>query len=206
MVMSTMNRDLREKPGLLDSTNDILEKAGLHYSGGVKVKQLLWVLAEDYGFDRLSARVTRPLSRLRVAPFYGCHSLRPSSALGFDDPEKPWSLEAAIRALGAEVVEYTGKTKCCGFQCDLVTEEVSVEMTGRRLSDASDKGADCVVTPCPFCHINLDNYQGLAEKKIGEKLDIPTFHFAQLVGLAMGLSADQMGLDRHLVSAEKIVS
>lgn len=206
MVMSTKNRDLRESPELLEKTNKILAEAGLHYSGNVEVKQLVRVLAEDYGLDKLSERVTHPLERLRVAPFYGCHSLRPSDALGFDDPEKPTSLESTIRALGAEPVEYVGKTKCCGFQVDLVTEETAVAMTGKRLSDAKDHGAHCMVTPCPFCHINLDNYQGLAEKRLRREIDLPIFHFAQLVGLAMGLSADEMGLDRHLVSAEDVIS
>jgi len=205
MVMSTMNRDLKTKPGLLARTNEVLAKAGLHYSGNVRVRQLLWVLVEDYGLDRLKEMVTRPLERLRVAPFYGCHSLRPSDALGFDDPEKPKSLEAAIRALGAEPVDYVGKTKCCGFQVDLVTEEAALELTGRRLSDAKARGAHCMVTPCPFCHINLDNYQGLAEKKIKERLRVPVFHLSQLVGLAMGLSTDQLGFDRHIVSPEELV-
>lgn len=204
MVMSTANKDLKNDRRLLDQTNEVLAEAGLSYSGNVEVKQLLWVLAKDLGLGKLTKMVKKPLTWLKVAPFYGCHSLRPSSALGFDNPEKPWSLEATIRALGAEVVEYKGKTKCCGFQVDLVTEETAVGMTATRLLDAGSKGANCLVTPCPFCHINLDNYQGLAEKKAGKKIDLPIFHLAQLVGLAMGLTPDEMGLSRHLVSAEKV--
>jgi succinate dehydrogenase / fumarate reductase cytochrome b subunit len=204
MVMSTANRDLKNDPELLKETNRVLKKAGLSYSGNVEVKQLLWVLAKDLGLERLAAKVTNPLTWLKVAPFYGCHSLRPSDALGFDDPEKPWSLEATIKALGAQVADYAGKTKCCGFQVDLVAEDTAVEMTATRLMDAKDHGADCVVTPCPFCHINLDNYQGLAEKKVSQKIELPVFHLAQLVGLALGLSAEAMGLSRHLVSPEKI--
>ncbi len=204
MVMSTANRDLKNDPDLLKETNKVLKKAGLSYSGNVEVKQLLWVLVKDLGLDSLAAKVTNPLTWLKVAPFYGCHSLRPSDALGFDDPQKPWSLEAAIKALGAQVADYAGKTKCCGFQVDLVSEETAVEMTATRLMDAKDNGADCIVTPCPFCHINLDNYQGLAEKKIEKNIELPIFHLAQLVGLALGLSADEMGLSRHLVSPERI--
>ncbi len=204
MVMSTANRDLKNDPNLLKETNRVLKKAGLSYSGNVEVKQFLWVLAKDLGLDRLKARVKNPLTWLKVAPFYGCHSLRPSDALGFDDPEKPWSLEATIKALGAKVADYAGKTKCCGFQVNLVAEDTAVEMTATRLMDAKDHGADCVVTPCPFCHINLDNYQGLAEKKVSAKIELPIFHLAQLVGLALGLSAEAMGLSRHLVSPEKI--
>ncbi len=205
MVMSTANRDLKNDPKLLERTNSALAKAGLHYSGNIQVKQLLWVLAGDYGLDRLRKHVVKPLSWLKVAPFYGCHSLRPSSALGFDDPEKPWSLDAVIKTLGAESIQYRGKTKCCGFQVDLVAEETAELMTAARLLDGKGKGADCFVTPCPFCHINLDNYQRLAEKRAGANISMPIFHLAQLVGLALDLSPEEMGLSRHLISPENIL-
>ncbi len=204
MVMSTANNDLKNNAELLKDTNKVLKKAGLSYSGNVEIKQFLWVLAKDMGLKRLEAQVVKPLKWLKVAPFYGCHTLRPSKALGFDDPQKPWSLEAVIKTLGAGLADNEGKTKCCGFQVDLVAEDTAVEMTATRLMDAKENGADCLVTPCPFCHINLDNYQGLAEKKIERKIDLPIFHLAQLVGLAIGLSADEMGLSRHLVSPERI--
>jgi len=204
MVMRTANRDLRRDAALLERTNETLEKAGLHYSGNVEVTQLLWVLARDYGLENLKQKVVKPLGWLKVAPFYGCHTLRPSDALGVDDPENPRSLEDVIRTLGAEVIDYRDKTRCCGFQVDLVAEDMAVEMTGKRLLGAKDRGARCMVTPCPFCHINLDNYQGLAEKKVMEKIALPVFHLPQLVGLALGLDADQMGLDRHLVSTEGV--
>ncbi len=204
MVMRTANRDLKKDPKLLARTNETLEKAGLRYSGDVEVTQLLWVLARDYGLENLKSKVVKPLNWLKVAPFYGCHTLRPSDALGVDDPENPHTLEDVIKTLGADVVDYKDKTRCCGFQVDLVAEDVAVEMTGKRLLNAKDKGARCMVTPCPFCHINLDNYQGLAEKKTLKTISLPVFHLPQLVGLALGLGSNQMGLDRHLVSMEGI--
>ncbi len=205
MVMRTANQDLKKDPALLKTINKVLGKAGLKYSGNIEVKHLLWVLCEDYGLDKLKKKVKRPISWLKVAPFYGCHSLRPSDALVFDDPEKPWSLDWVISALGGNPVEYVGKTKCCGFQVDLVSVETAVEMTGTRLMDAKGRGADCMVTPCPFCHINLDNYQGMAEKKMSRKIDIPVFHLSQLVALALGIDAAGLGVSRHLVSAEKLL-
>ena len=204
MVMNTANRDLKKDRALFDRTNKLLSKVGLSYSGNTKIKQLLWVLAEDYGLENLKGKVVRPLDWLKVAPFYGCHSLRPSDALGFDDPQKPWSLEATIKALGAQAVEYRGKTRCCGFQVDLVAVDTAVAMTAARLIDAKDNGCDCMVTPCPFCHINLDNYQGMAEKKVSKKIDVPVLHLSQLVGMALGMSAGELGLARHLVSPERI--
>lgn len=206
MVMSTANRDLKKAPLLLDKINGLLGEAGITYRGTIEVKQLLWVLAKDYGLERLKKAVRKPLQWLKVAPFYGCHSLRPSSALGFDDPERPWSLDGVIKTLGAEVVEYRGKTKCCGFQVDFVAESTAVEMTARRLVEAKERGAMCMVTPCPFCHINLDNYQSMAEKRIAKRIDLPIFHLSQLVGLAMGMTPGELGLSRHLVSAEKILA
>lgn len=205
MVMSTANRDLKNDSKLLEKTNEILAGSGIKYTGSVKIKQLLWVLADDYGLDNLKKKITKPLKDLKVAPFYGCHSLRPSDVLGFDDPEKPWSLEAVITTLGAEIIEYDGKTKCCGFQVDLVTEDTALEMTGKRLLNAKNRGGDCVVTPCPFCHINLDNYQGMSEKKIGCKIEVPVFHLSQLVGLAIGMTPEELELSRHLVSTSNII-
>jgi len=208
MVMNTANKELKDDAGLLKEVNDMMAKATkgreipLVYSGKVEIKQLLWVLADEYGLDKLKSKVKRPLDWLKAAPFYGCHTLRPSDALGFDDPEKPWSLEAVIAALGGEAVDYKGKTRCCGFQVDLVAPDTAVSMTAKRLVDAKDMGADCMVTPCPFCHINLDNYQGTAEKKMARRISLPIFHLPQLVGLALGLSEGEVGLDRHLVSAE----
>jgi len=204
MVMRTANRDLKRDAELLARTNETLEKAGLHYSGKVEVTQLLWVLAKDYGLENLRKKVVKPLNWLKVAPFYGCHTLRPSDALGTDDPENPHTLEDIIKTLGADLIDYRDKTRCCGFQVDLVSEDMAVEMTGKRLLSAKDRGARCMVTPCPFCHINLDNYQGLAEKKTMKTIDLPVFHLPQLIGLALGPSAQQMGLDRHLVSMDSV--
>ncbi|MBI2412819.1 MAG: CoB--CoM heterodisulfide reductase iron-sulfur subunit B family protein [Deltaproteobacteria bacterium] len=205
MVMSTANRDLKANPKLLEKTNEILATAGLRYNGTINIKQLLWVLAGDYGLDNLKKKVVKPLNWIKAAPFYGCHSLRPSDALGFDDPEKPWSLDAVIETLGGEAVQYRGKTKCCGFQVDLVAPETAEKMTAARLIDGKERGANAFVTPCPFCHINLDNYQGLAEKRVSQKIGMPVFHLSQLVGLAIGLTPEEMGLSRHLVSPEKIL-
>ncbi|MFQ5585981.1 MAG: CoB--CoM heterodisulfide reductase iron-sulfur subunit B family protein [Thermodesulfobacteriota bacterium] len=206
MVMNTVNRDLKGDARLLEKTNAVLNKVGLTYSGATKIKLLSWVLADDYGLENLKQKVVKPLKGLRVASFYGCHSLRPSDALAFDDPERPTSLDDITRALGGEVVEYDGKTKCCGFQVDLVTEDTALEMTGKRLLDAKGEGGVCMVTPCPFCHINLDSYQTLAEKKVGSKISMPIFHLAQLVGLALGMNADELKLSRHLVSAEQMLT
>ncbi len=205
MVMSTANHEMKSDPSLLARVNELTRSAGVEYKGTVNVKHLLWVAVEEFGPGRLKDFIKRPLSGLKVAPFYGCHSLRPSKALGFDDPEDPSSMESVIEALGAEAVEYEGRTRCCGFQVDLVSLDTALGMTAKRLFGAKDSGADCIVTPCPFCHINLDSYQGMAEKKADRKINVPILHFAQLLGVALGFGASELGLSRHIVSVRSVM-
>ena len=206
MTMNRAIKRLSEDEALFERVNRILEDTtGYGYSGKVRVKHLLWVLRDDYGFERLRGKVKQPLSGLRVAPFYGCHILRPSEALGFEDPTEPTSLEEFIELVGARPVDYRGRTLCCGFQADLVNPDTAIAMTARRLEEAKLAEADCLVTPCPFCHINLDSYQEMAEKKVEKKFSLPVFHLAQLLGLSLGLSPERLGLDRHLISPEDIL-
>ncbi|MBI5234138.1 MAG: CoB--CoM heterodisulfide reductase iron-sulfur subunit B family protein [Deltaproteobacteria bacterium] len=206
MVMSAANHELAKKTGTFKRTNILLERAGIRtYKGSIRIKQLLWALIEDIGLDGLKKKVIRPLKGLRIAAFYGCHSLRPSYALGFDDPARPASLDGLLAALGADIVEYKGKTKCCGFQIDLVAEDTALGMTAKRLIEAKEMGADLMVTPCPFCHINLDSYQAMAEREVSAKIGLPVLHLAQVVGLALGIDIKGLGLTRNMVSVESVL-
>lgn len=205
MVMNQARHDILNTPGMLDTINENLKTAGLHWSGETKTKHLLWAIIEDYGVHNLKEKVRTKLSSLKLAPFYGCHTLRPSDVLGFDDPDQPTSLEKIIDAIGAKAIDYEGKTRCCGFQVDIVTENIALELIENRLGGAFKEGADAFVTPCPFCHINLDNYQKIVEKKAGQKFNLPVFHLAQLIGLSLGFSPKELGLNRHLVRFDKVI-
>jgi succinate dehydrogenase / fumarate reductase cytochrome b subunit len=142
---------------------------------------------------------------LRIAPFYGCYILRPSWDLGFDDPENPTSLEKVIVALGGEAVAYAGRTKCCGFPIILEKESIAMAMNGNNLKEAKEKGADAMVTPCPLCHMSMDIYQERAGKAVNARLDVPVLHLPQLIGLAMGIPAKELGFARHIVPVDSIV-
>ncbi len=205
-VMATACKQLREDPELLKRVNVYLEKEGLHYSGKVKIKHFLWFLLEDIGMERLKTYVTTPLRNLHIAPFYGCYILRPSSALGFDDPNDPTSLETVIETLGGQPVDYEGKNKCCGFPVILENPVLGLAMTGKRLEEAKSAHADAMVTPCPLCHMNLDLQQGRAEKQLETSFEMPVLHLPQLVGLAMGFTPFQMQLMRHFISLDSLVS
>lgn len=204
-VMGAANRRLKAEPGLRERINRLLEPDGISYRGTVQVKHLLWILVREIGVRRLGELVKTPLRGLRIAPFYGCYILRPSWDLGFDDPENPTSLEQVIRTLGGEAVVYTGRTKCCGFPIILEKEAIAVAMAGANMKEAKDEGAECMVTPCPLCHMSLDIYQERAGQAVEASLDLPILHLPQLLGLAMGIPSRDLGLSRHLVPVDSIV-
>ena len=196
--LTEVNARLRSDAAALDMVNESLATVGLRYRGGVAVKHFLWVLMDDVGPDRLRARVVRPLRGLRVAPFYGCHLIRPASA--YPDGARG-SLEALCELLGAEAVPYDGATGCCGFHVVLTEERVALGMSGQHLARAKAGGADCMVTPCPLCHTVLDAYQPNTEKQLATRIGLPVLHVSQLVGLAMGLDPKRLRLSRHVVDA-----
>ena len=205
-VMSAANRRLKQEPATRDRINRILTQDGMAYGGAVQVKHLLWIAVRDIGLSRLAETVRSPFRDFRIAPFYGCYILRPSWELGFDDPENPSSLERIIRAVGGEPVAYAGRTKCCGFPIILEKEAIAVAMAGANMKDARDQGADFMVTPCPLCHMSLDIYQERAGHAVKTALNLPILHLPQLLGLAMGIPAKELGVSRHLISVESIVT
>jgi succinate dehydrogenase / fumarate reductase, cytochrome b subunit len=194
------NKKLLADPEELARVNRNLEQVGAAtYSGGVEVRHLLWEVAEGDGYERFKSIADRALTGLKVAPFYGCQILRPSKILGFEDPDRPSSLENLIRACGAEPVDYPAKIKCCGFPIVLAREEVALGEAIMPLEQASEAGADVMVTPCPLCHLSLDAWQGKAERKAGKEFDLPILHLAQLLGAAAGIEEDQLKFRRHVV-------
>jgi succinate dehydrogenase / fumarate reductase cytochrome b subunit len=186
--------------------NEILAEEGLSYEkdkDGFENKNFLWLLVEDIGLETLKSHVKRPLTGLRVGPFYGCYIIRPRHRLGYDEhPDRDLYLEQVIDALGGEVVEYDGSRKCCGFPIVTMNRETSLRQAGTHLGDALDAGADCLVTPCPLCHLNLDMQQPEAEKIVGRDLGLAVLHLPQLVGLALGFEPKELGMPKHIASTD----
>jgi succinate dehydrogenase / fumarate reductase cytochrome b subunit len=185
--------------------NEVLSGQGLAYEksedGSWNNKNFLWLLVEDYGLDRLAEQVKRPLSGLRVGPFYGCYIVRPKERLGYNEfPDRDIYLEKVIEALGGQVVEYDGARKCCGFPVVTMARETSLRQAGTHVGDAIDAGADCLVTPCPLCHLNLDMQQPEAAKVVNRDLGLAVLHLPQLVGLALGAEPKDLGMNKHVAS------
>jgi succinate dehydrogenase / fumarate reductase cytochrome b subunit len=186
--------------------NETLAGEGLEYQRGIANKHFLWLLVEEIGLDKVRERVQRPLENLRVGPFYGCYIVRPTDRLGIDSEHpRDGYLHALIAALGGTVVDYAGQYKCCGFPIITMNKEASLRQAGRHLGDAIDADADCLVTPCPLCHLNLDLQQPMAERIVGRRLGMPVLHLPQLVGLALGLDSKELGLNRHVVKPSSVI-
>ena len=186
--------------------NENLAPEGLTYEKGISNKNFLWLLVEEIGLEKLSSLVKRPLTNLKVGPFYGCYIVRPADRIGItDEHPRDTYLALVIEALGGTVIEYAGSHKCCGFPIITMSTDASLKQAGQHLGDAADADADCLVTPCPLCHLNLDLQQPLAEKVVGRPLDMPVLHLPQLVGLALGLSPKELGLARHVVKPTSVI-
>jgi heterodisulfide reductase subunit B len=179
---------------LLGKINQALAEEGLHFEGKPKVRHLLDVLATDYGAQAVRPLVKHALSGLRVAPYYGCQALRPYAT--FDDPQQPRSMEPLIQALGAEVHPWTAGAKCCGAALMTTKKEVALELTAGLLKEA--QGADCIVTVCPMCQMNLEAYQGAVSDAAGRDLSISILYLPQLMGLAFGLPEESLKLGMNL--------
>ncbi len=193
-------------PTYLSQVNSLLQKEGCSpYQGNTEVKHLLWALVADYGLAEIQSRVTRQLTGLNCAAFYGCYLLRGQTNLPGDDPHQPESMENVFRAIGATPIYYQGRTQCCGWPISSYAPNQAFQMAANHIQEALDHGADCLVTPCPLCHLQLDSRQPEVEKLIGHKLALPVLHLPQLVALALGISPQTLGLDRHVVSTQPLL-
>jgi len=197
LVLQKTKRYLAEQPELKARVDEALAEAQLSYRGGVRIRHPLDVLVNDVGIEAIAAKLARPLAGMKVAPYYGCQLVRPER--GFDDREAPMWMDELFRRCGAEVVDFSMKVRCCGGMLMTTAAPVGRRLSGEILAEAVDAGANVVVTTCPMCQMNLEAYQGPVGRAIGRRLRIPVVFFTQLLGLALGARASDLGLGRVLI-------
>jgi heterodisulfide reductase subunit B len=194
-------------PELSEKTNAALAAGDLHYEpGSMNVRHLLDVVVEDVGYEALKTHVVRPLDGLRVAPYYGCLIVRPQWNGGSVDPrgidpEYPTHLDRLLRTLGAEVVDFPLKTHCCGGHMTQISPGTGFDLIRRLVDAATRLGADAMVTLCPMCQMNVDAYQGEMNRHFHAHHHMPILFFTQLMGLAFGAEAHELGIGSEVVSA-----
>ena len=200
------NHQLQGDAALLERVNANLVSVGAPpYAGGVDVKHFLWLVSAGEGYELLQSAAHKGLKGLKIAPFYGCQILRPSKLLGFEDPDKPESLERIIEACGGEAIDYPAKIKCCGFPIIQAREDTALGELIQPIEQAKEAGADAIVTPCPLCHLSLDAWQSKLKKQTGKDFQMPILHLSQLIGVAAGLSDSELRFKRHVVSMEPVL-
>ena len=203
-VLKRTNKVIRENPDSREKLNFFIEA---DYSGDLEVLDLLQILRDDIGFDKIKEAVKKPLSGLRVAAFYGCMVLRPPDEVAYEkDPENPRALDDLMIALGAEAVDYSHKGECCGAYLAVKSVEVTAEMSFAILDSAQQNGAELVITNCPLCQFNLDRMQKVMRSRHTGFQPIPILYFTQLLGIALGLDSKGFELDRHYVDPRPVLS
>ena len=184
--------------GRKDEINAFLKEGNLQYSGKTPITMLLWELAKDDA--ALKAKVKKPLASLKVAAFYGCHTLRPEAIMGFDKSSAPKSFETVVAAIGATSVPFADRLNCCGFHAVYPAEADAMKMTAAAVNSAAKEGAHCIVTPCPLCQMQLDMYQDAANPKA----HVAILHLQQLVGLALGIPGKDLGFEHNIVKTDAL--
>jgi heterodisulfide reductase subunit B len=183
-----------------DKRQKVAEVLGEEYGGGVAVRHMIEPIDEIIRQPDFGSRLKQQLTGLKVASYYGCLLVRPPEITGFDDPEDPQSLDRMVKAVGAVPVRWRYKVECCGAALAFARPEIVEKLSGEILQDAKDSGADVVIVACPLCQSNLDLRQRDIEKFLGMDLEIPVLYFTQLLGLALGFSWKELGLDRHTIN------
>lgn len=196
LVLNKTNRFLHELPDLSEKVNDALSAAGLKYEGTVRVRHPLEVLVNDLGIEEIAKRATKRLDGLKIAEYYGCQIIRPERT--FDDQEFPQTMDRLFAALGGENVYFPMKVRCCGGMLMTTSDKVAEKLCRDLIECAQGNGADCIVTTCPLCHMNLAAYQDRLSRHFRMDLHIPVLWFTELLGIALGLDVKTLGLDRHL--------
>ena len=205
-TLKKVNQMLKEDKALRQEINRHLKEAGLEFKGTVNAKHLVQVLIEDVGLEKIKDAVVKPLTMIKVAEHNGCHILRPKEYIGFDDPEDPKTLKTLIEATGATCLDYMDETECCGAPSVGVNDKIALQLARDKLNHIKMVDAQALITICPFCHIMYDTNELRIEKMFNEAYGIPVLHYPQLLGLAMGIPAQELAFNELRVDVSKVLN
>ncbi len=203
-TLSEVNLALKEDDSLKKQINERLARIGREFKGSIDVRHAVTVLRDDFGLERVAETVMRPLDGLKVAVHYGCHLLKPSRVMRVDDPDHPTILERLIRAVGAEPIHHDHTLLCCGRAC--IGEEIPNQMVAAILDSIKSADADCMGLICPTCFDEFDLGQIVLGRKLKKNFNVPVIYYFQLLGLAQGMSLEEVGLHRHKVKVDQILN
>jgi len=195
---------IKENASLRKEVNKSLEKEGLKYEGGVEVKHLLSVLYHEVGLASIKEKVTKAFKGLKIATHYGCHVLRPSQIVRFDDPVTPTLFDKLVEATGAESIDWPMRLECCGAPLWGINDELSIDLTLKKLNDGKQSGGDYICAACTYCHIQFDTVQKMILSQRNLNHPLPSILYPQLLGLSMGIDSETLGLKMNKISISGI--
>ncbi|MBW2671624.1 MAG: disulfide reductase [Deltaproteobacteria bacterium] len=203
-TLNDVNHNLSKDPQLRDAINERLAPFGVAYNGNIQVKHFLKVLHEDVGIETIRKRIVRSYNGLRIAVHAGCHTLRPSKVTKFQTPSAQPIFDELVEITGAKSIRWATKLDCCGGPQLGVNEKLSLDLCETKLTNAKNWNTDCLCTACPFCQVQFDTIQAKIAMDRNRAYDLPSILYPQLLGLAMDLDRDSLGIDENRLSLAKI--
>ncbi len=204
-TLKHVNKLMMEDSSLRNEINEILGKEGLIYKRGVDVRHILEIFYEDIGIERVKEKLVKTFRNLKIATHYGCRILRPRQVARFDNPDAPTKFDQLIEITGAESMAWPKKLKCCGAPMWGIDDELSMELTHTKIVNAGQSGADYLCVACSYCQLQFDRVQGRIIQQRGPGDRMPSILYTQLLGLALGIDADVLGIHRNELRISRIL-
>nr|MDO8133992.1 CoB--CoM heterodisulfide reductase iron-sulfur subunit B family protein [Candidatus Njordarchaeum guaymaensis] len=204
-TLRKVNKMLKQEKELKTRINEYLKEVNMEFKGTTEAKHFIQAFKEDLGFDRIKETIQKPLTSLEVAEHCGCHLLRPSKVMGYDDPEDPRILKGLVELTGAKCLDYADEAECCGYTVTAIDEKVALQLTREKIHHLKAAGAQALITVCPSCHLMFDMQQLRIERMFNEKFELPVLHYPQLLGLAMGFTPEELAFNELRVNPSRIL-
>ncbi|MEE9192343.1 MAG: CoB--CoM heterodisulfide reductase iron-sulfur subunit B family protein [Candidatus Aerophobetes bacterium] len=205
--LTEANKELKENSSLRDSTNNKLGKIKREYQGKIRVRHFARILYEEIGLAKIKEKIKKDLSGLTFAAHYGCHYIKPSNVYDhFDDPEHPRTLDELIAVTGAKFVHYDSRKQCCGGALLAVDETLSLTLAKEKIEHVKNAGADAITLVCPFCSVMYDDNQKKIESTFNVSYNLPVLYYPQVLGLALGIEAKELGLNMNRVKTAELIN
>ncbi|UCG65195.1 MAG: CoB--CoM heterodisulfide reductase iron-sulfur subunit B family protein [Deltaproteobacteria bacterium] len=203
-MLKKAHHSMKENASLGKELNNTLKKEGLEFKGNIEIKHLLSVLYHDVGLDAIKEKIARPYKELKIATHYGCHALRPSEIVQFDDPVNPTLFDKLVEATGAESIFWQSRLDCCGAPLLGTNDVLSMDLAEKKLMDAKQSGAHYLCNACPYCHIQFDTVQSIINSERGGNHLLPSILYPQLLGLSLGIDGAPLGLGTNQIDITSI--
>ena len=201
-----VNHIMRTDGSIREEINSTLEKEGLKYNGGVEVKHFLEILYKDVGIERIKEKVIKSFEGLKIATQYGCHILRPRQIVQFDDPGTPTIFDQLIEMTGAKSIPWETQLECCGSPMWGINDDLSMDLTQKKIADARESGADYLCVACPFCQLQFDRVQKMLIARRNVNGRLPSILYTQLLGLSLGIDPEALGINKNELDISGILN